>query len=753
MPVPYGEAAAVIMNSTPRSLSVTRFPLSLALALALSACGAERSNGEKEKDVTAKEDITPSGDATDSGVVPDTSATDTEAPTDDAVSDGVEDTGADGGDGDTTEPPDDTATPDVDGSDGVEPPDTTDPVDTPEPVEDVGVPDVSSPDLTDEPDVPEEITGKVALELNGTVVPPLAAKVTLSPIVPGPGIASTATFVIRNAGEIPFTVAAVELLEFNSDGSPANPLVVLGAAGKPLPLLPADVLPATQVPTAKFSVTVSFSPASIEEAVAAGGGDASLRITFANADIEALTARISVPQFIPELSYSPSSLVFNDATLSIPETQEVFLENLGNAPLSLVSIGLAPPSERFTVAPLTTTMLEAAGSAGSSTVLSVTYKPIFSSSSDVSGLVITTNDPDQPLVKIPLSATFEATSGDSPCVISFPGQETGALDFSDAKVGVPKLLTVQMENAGTGVCTLNGVTVPEDPTAGYFHVATYFQGPAEDPQPIVQYPLGVGPGYKILIDVTYSVSTAAKSATLQIDFTDPDPQLVEVPMIGGGPKPCFAMAPGTENTPELLEFAGNIGSTVTRHIAIYSCGDAPVGFGPLSVLDPEETSPIFSFDANGGEVAANGVRWFPITATFEEGASDATREMTLPYSLSSGPAKVKITLRRRLLGTTKLPTADPGNSSKYPSLVAGQPFTLDGTASLAGTLPLLANGYVWTLVSKPSNSTLIVQGPAGPPLRVVTPDVPGSYTFSLVVKTAGSLSWHSPEKLVTVSVN
>jgi hypothetical protein len=237
-----------------------------------------------------------------------------------------------------------------------------------------------------------------------------------------------------------------------------------------------------------------------------------------------------------------------------------------------------------------------------------------------------------------------------------------------------------------------------------------------------------------------------------LDLDDPLPKVIELPMIGGGPKPCFDMGPGTPAAPEPLQFAGNPGDAVTRHIALYSCGDAPVAIGPATIVDAPGDGDVFTAGSLPTEIGKNGVVWFSVTATFESGATDAVGELTIPYSLEKGSAIITVPLRRRLLGSTKLPTAEPGDSSKYAGVVAGQPFTLDATASTAGSLPLNSNGYLWTLVSKPVGSTLIVAGPAGSPLQVVTPDLPGNYVFSLVVKSAGTLPWFSIGKTVTVNV-
>ena len=657
-------------------------------------------------------------------------------------------------------------------------PDALPEVDSPEPI-DVETPVDDGVDTTAEPELPEapEVVaaldlpvvpdadeagdvavegGVVSIEVDGKAVTVGAdgvLTVQLPAFTPGAGAASVATLVIRNAGSVPFTVADASVLALNLDGTPSNPLVALGTAAKPLPALPADVLPAAQVPTAKVTIPIEFKPETLEAAVEAGNHHATVHVSLTGADVLVLAVRVEVPQFAPDILVTPTALEFTQATLSLGETQSVTVENLGNAPLSLSSASLSPLLDRFTVSGFEPAVLGPAGSGTATTTFNVTYKPILSSSLDETSLVIVSDDPDETISTVALSSTFEPSSGQSPCVVTWPGQQAGVLDFSDAKIGVPKLLTVEIENAGIGICTLNGVSVPEDPDGIAYSVSVYSQSPSGDPSPVSLYPLGVGMGYKLLIDVVYTTTSAAKSGTLVLSLDDPIPQVIELPMVGGGPKPCFQMGPGTTSAPEPLQFAGNPGDAVTRHIALYSCGDAPVAIGPATVVDAPGEAAVFTAASLPTEIDKNGVVWFAVTAVFEEGATDAVGELTIPYSLEKGSATVTVPLRRRILGATKLPTAEPGDSAKYAGVVAGQAFTLDATSSVAGSLPLNTNGFLWTLVSKPVGSTLIVAGPAGSPLQVITPDLPGSYVFSLVVKSAGTLPWLSIEKTVTVNVN
>ncbi len=715
------EPLGVHQFATSRSLAV-RSALALVAGSVWLACSSDPTAGGKSKDATSTADTPPL--AFDTGGTP----LDTASPPDAAPLDVAADDIAPAELADLPEPADPGA-----------PLDTA--PDTAEVIVPVDVPKDSGPP-----------TGKLALEVDGKAVPVVDAALSLPAIVPGPGVVSVATLVVRNAGSVPFTVVGVELLAKNVDGTLKNPLVSLGSDGKPIPTLPVDLLPVAQVPTAKLALPLSFAPTSIEDAVSAGGTDATLRLTLSNADVAEVNVRIVVPQFVPDVALSPLSLLFTKATLAVGETQKLTIENQGNAPLYLLSAALDPPSPRFTIAPISASKLGPKGTGDAQIDLEVTYKPDFASAKDKTVLVLTTDDPDEPVLKVPLSSTFEAKAGQSPCVVSYPGQDQGALDFTDAQVGAPKLLTVQIDNVGLGVCTLNGLSVPEDPTGTAFYVAAYSQAPGGEPQPIAQFPLGIGTGYKVLIDVTYTVLATAKSATLTIDVSDPLPKLVKVPMIGGGPKPCFALGPGSKEAPEVLEFAGNAGDVVKRHIALFDCGEAPLTLGPVKVVDPGGTQPIFIVPKLPEEIPANGVVWLEITGIFESGATDALGSITIPYSLDTGPAEAKVTLRRRVLGVAKLPTANPGDESKYGALLAGQPFTLDATASTGGTLPLAASGYLWTLAVKPTSSTLVVAGPPGPPLLAVTPDVPGAYMFALVVKSAGTLPWYSPEQTVTVTV-
>jgi hypothetical protein len=96
-------------------------------------------------------------------------------------------------------------------------------------------------------------------------------------------------------------------------------------------------------------------------------------------------------------------------------------------------------------------------------------------------------------------------------------------------------------------------------------------------------------------------------------------------------------------------------------------------------------------------------------------------------------------------GSNRAPTADAGIDQ---NVSVGTVVTLDGSASWDPDGNLVT--YVWTLDSKPANSTAAIVDPSSP-RPSLTPDVAGTYTASLVV--IDSLNVQSGADQVVVTVN
>lgn len=612
-------------------------------------------------------------------------------------------------------------------------------------------------DATEEPDIElPPAPASLFITVNGGL---LSATHTydLPTFTPGGGDSKSWAFVLANVGDTDLTVTSVQLAETNADDSPKNAWVSLEwGAFDPELFLPLVLAPQDKNPDAMIPFTVVFTPDSFDE------NDARLVITTDDPMTPVLNIDFIAPTIEADIQLAPGALTFAAAGFGLPESQDITVDNAGIGPLAIESIEIlddeagvfsliAPDGGTAQVAPADTPGYAPA-------TITVQYEPVFGSDLDTATLRIVSNSPDESPLDVPLSSTFQ-TGEASPCVLSWPGSEGGVVDFTATSTEA-LTITLAMKNVGAGVCTLDDVSIPEDPEGSHYAISLAYQPgePEAEPVPIEALPVGIGSGLSFLITITYTPGEAKMDASVVISYQDPFPKTVTLPTLGGGPEPCIDLAPGSASEPLQLQFGGSDGASVTRELVIYSCGDAPLTVSSITVhdqLDPTAPSALFVLGGAGAGphvIPPHSVFKIPISATISTEPDPVKGGVTINYELSDGPGEMIVPLIRDHLPGVTLPTAQPGTPADYPGAVAGEPLTLDGSASSPGSQFLANNGYTWFLTAKPSGSKLVVNGPTAGPHRIVTPDVPGTYGFDLIVRSLGTTPHYSQASSVSISV-
>ena len=609
-------------------------------------------------------------------------------------------------------------------------------------------PDVAPPDEDvappeDLPPAPSSLTVFVNDELYS------GDTVDLPALLPGPTAQALIKLQLANFGAEDLTVTAVGLEATNQDGTPKNAWVALEygvfdpAVGFPVVLHPHDV-----DLTSILQLTIAYKPESFDANVA------TMLITSTDPTVPTHRIRFVPAPIAPKVRIEPPSATFSTATLTTAEEKTFEIHNDGLAALQITKVELVPPTGTgySLVSPPELAHVQPKGAPGYAPIaFTVHYQPTFGASKETASVVVTTNDVP---ATVALSATYDTPPGASPCQFQWEGQDKGFLDFTDTPVG-SKTIAVTLKNLGTNVCTLSYVAVPEDPTKAAYDVAITI--PGDPPIVVGSLPTAVGAGKEIRMDVTYTAGLQSLDATLVIDYQDPFPKQMTIPAHGGGPKPCFEMAPGSADAPMSLQLVAPPGNDFNRTFMVYSCGDAPLSILDVTLEDVgKEGAPsaVFSLvqPAPSLTIPPGGVQPYMVKMNSPETAATLPGKLTLTYAGLTGPKTVVIPLNGIALAGISLPVANAGSSGDYPGAVAGQQILLDGSKSAPGADFIAENGYIWFLVSRPPDSQKILNGPAGPAQRSFVPDVPGAYTFALVVKTQGTVPYYSQEAIVTVYV-
>jgi hypothetical protein len=262
----------------------------------------------------------------------------------------------------------------------------------------------------------------------------------------------------------------------------------------------------------------------------------------------------------------------------------------------------------------------------------------------------------------------------------------------------------------------------------------------------------------LTLEIKYTAGEMALDSDVVIDFLDPDAKNLTLKGKGGGPVPCFELAPGPTESPEMLQFVAQTGQGAQRNLVVYNCGDGVLTVLGVSIKDdisgdePSALWVVTSPTAGEKKIPVGELQIYQLLMAAQDEDKTVKGKVVLEWLDITGAKQVEIDLEALVGADYVVPTAKPGTTEDYAGAVVGKPVLLDGSASTSDADSIDANGYIWTLVGRPGQSKLIVNGGAGPAKLSVVPDVPGNYLFSLAVKTSGSPALHSTEQTVMVVV-
>ncbi len=242
------------------------------------------------------------------------------------------------------------------------------------------------------------------------------------------------------------------------------------------------------------------------ETVTADVADGTLDVDFAATSGRAAVAAISVTALdgAPSvLTAAPASLDFGTVDIGTTSSATVAITNNGSNDIALVSA--EPSGDAFELVspqfPVTVVPADAV-------TLAIEFSP-GEPGEHVGEVVVTTDDPLQPTLSVPLSGNG-VRAGSGPDIAVDPG----ALDFGESTLGAVVERSVAISNTGAGDLTLDGVSAD---ATGY---SVAFSGPTT-----------IGPGGTLTVSVTFRpVSARDGGGSLVISSDDPDEPVVSLPI-------------------------------------------------------------------------------------------------------------------------------------------------------------------------------------------------------------------------------
>ena len=453
------------------------------------------------------------------------------------------------------------------------------------------------------------------------------------------------------------------------------------------------------------------------------------------------------------LNISPSSVIFTNATAAKPDSQIVTLTNVGTCEEQIESINVVSGEGVFSV--------DQAALPNGSTITSNESKTFTIRYNPVSGCVV---ESGAVTVKVASSLTPFQIGLSTKCeagsiLVSYDGQENGALDFTDVESGDTLTKVINILNEGPAVMKITGWwEVPQDPDGVNYTVKC--EKPAESegglPTPLPQGPAAIKAGASVDCMVTYKGSLNGLNASFVMTYENPDFQVLEVPMFGGKPKSCFDVAPGSASSLVALDFIGAKSDDVTGSYVVYNCGNAPLTLSNVWLEDAfgqGQDSKYWTLSnpwAGDVEVGVGGVYIIDMVMNVQDQEIEPRGSMFIDYVDSFGNPTTHgaVGLRGFVSPSETEPVADL-TVLEGGSVALGTSITLSAAGSEEGSSPI--SGYVYYLTDRPASSQLIVNGGLEPADALsITPDVAGDYEFA--VRAVGGVEKYLSSTEVRASV-
>ena len=426
-------------------------------------------------------------------------------------------------------------------------------------------------------------TPRATVLFSGVGVPEPAPEIHPEPAIVAFGnvqvgaLSGEQTVTIRNVGTATLEVSSISL-----SGQDCEQFQLSGPSSTSVP------------PGGRIPLGVVFSPSST------GTASCALLIESNDADEPSVSVPLSgtgTPEPTPEIQVTPSLHDFGEVGDTPGASVDITIENVGTADLAVDSIGFGAGScDEFAYEGVDAVAIAPGGRVTGV----IRYQPI-DAGADMCNLEISSNDADEPLVILSLSAVGRI---DPKPELELSGDVAdGSVEFGEVFVGsVSAVRSVVVSNQGDANLEVN-VSLGDGSCAEYS-----IEG------------LGIvtlEAGESISVDVTYSpVDLTHDCCVLVIASNDADESLIEVSLNGTGvpaPQPELDVSPNST-----LEFPPlQVGESLRRAINVRNIGSAPLEISSIATGagDCDEFAVTeFSVVLDPGQEATVEVDYTPVDA-------------------------------------------------------------------------------------------------------------------------------------------
>ncbi|MBN1382650.1 MAG: choice-of-anchor D domain-containing protein [Deltaproteobacteria bacterium] len=314
-------------------------------------------------------------------------------------------------------------------------------------------------------------------------------------------------------------------------------------------------------------------------------GESDIFISRMNADLK--------PDLIPDIEVQPRELDFGNVALNVNSpAKTVSLENIGGASLTLSSISITGAAAGdYTIDTTAGTSPCGAGfpqdiTGSSSCTVSITFRTSVLNEWRKADLVIqTANDPDEPLIRVPLSGY----SGPDITV-------TSMVEFPATQIGSSTQKTFQIKNDGVSDLTVTGIQksgiapdTGEDFTLLYDAVSTTCPNPGSG-----AFILQRGRSCNVAVEFTPSPPSGPQEAIVFVFSDDLDEDPAFITLVGSGVTQL-----DTDIWSHDLEFRDTpVGGSRNLPWLITNTGSTSLSVSSVTLSDTQN----FSIDPDGGAI-------------------------------------------------------------------------------------------------------------------------------------------------------
>jgi hypothetical protein len=281
----------------------------------------------------------------------------------------------------------------------------------------------------------------------------------------------------------------------------------------------------------------------------------------------ALTAHI---QSRCKLAVSPTSIDFGHVELGNSVAASVRVENRGDGPCAVDSVGIAVPADtQFALASSQATSFMLAPGDAHAIGIEFHAADVKAPHHRTAVLTFQSTDPQQPVADVPLSADIDIGCE----LIVSPAQ----IDFGNVVLNNQATAKVSLSNDGSAACQVSGIALSSDTDATFSLAAD---------QPTA---FAVAPGASAAIPVTFDASDSApphlKTGTLIFRTGNPRAPDAAVPLSGNVKTPCVSASQWIYTVDGSALLARFDPSTLTfTRVAVLDCrGSLGPSYGPNSM--------------------------------------------------------------------------------------------------------------------------------------------------------------------------